>query len=32
MRSPSRLLSVPVVLLVLCAPVVSSLSWLDKVK
>ena len=32
MRSPSRLLSVPVVLLLLCAPVVSGQSWLDKVK
>ena len=32
MRSPSRLLSIPVVLLVLCAPVVSGQSWLDKVK
>ncbi len=32
MRSPSSLVSIPVVLLVLCAPVVSGQSWLDKVK
>jgi len=32
MRSPSSLVSIPVVLLVLFAPVVSGQSWLDKVK
>ena len=32
MRSPCSLIALPVVLLVLFAPVVSSQSWLDKVK